>query len=79
MVEKELGAFIQRRSQKGTWTLMRARHWEECVRRYNAQRCEEMRATWVSYHAGQAARHRRRTLEGLLAYHKAQAARLCED
>jgi hypothetical protein len=38
----------------------------------------EMRAAWASYHAGQAERHRR-TLEGWIAHHEAQAVRLRED
>jgi hypothetical protein len=50
--------------------------WKASVRRYNARRREEMRAAWASYHAEQAARHRR-TLEGLVAHHETQAAKLC--
>jgi hypothetical protein len=50
----------------------------DVAKRYDAQRREEMRAAWISYHAGQARRHRR-TLEALIEDHKAQAARLCED
>jgi hypothetical protein len=52
--------------------------WKESVRHYNAQRREEMRAAWFSYHAGKAARDHR-TLEGLIAHHEEQTARLCED
>jgi hypothetical protein len=52
--------------------------WKESVRAYAARRREALRAAWTSYHEGQAERHRR-TLEGLIAHHEAQAAKLCED
>jgi hypothetical protein len=51
--------------------------WKESVRAYTARRREEMRAAWASYHAEQAARHRR-TLEDLIDRHETQAAKLCE-
>ena len=51
--------------------------WKASVRGYNAQRHEEMRAAWTSYHEGQAERHRR-TLQDLIAHHEEQAAKLCE-
>jgi hypothetical protein len=44
---------------------------------YTARRREEMRAAWASYHEGQAERHRR-TLQGPIAHHETQAAKLCE-
>ena len=52
--------------------------WKESVRAYTARKREEMRAAWASYHARQAARHRR-TLVGFITHHKAQAVRLCEE
>jgi hypothetical protein len=76
--EKELEAMMERSAPKGDLDPdERAELWKESVRRYNAQRREEMKAAWISYHAGQATRHRR-TLEALIEDHKAQAARLCE-
>lgn len=80
MVEKEFDAFIQRRSQKGDACDPDESEelWKESVGHYNLKRRAEMRAAWISYHAGQAARHRR-TMEALIEDHEAQAARLCED
>jgi hypothetical protein len=76
MVEKELEAFIQRRSQKGEMDPdEREELWQSSVRAYTARRREEMKAAWASYHAGQAARHRR-TLGDLIAHHEEQAAKL---
>jgi hypothetical protein len=51
--------------------------WKASVRAYTSRRREEMRAAWASYHAEQAARHRR-TLEDLIDRHETQAAKLCE-
>ena len=77
-VEKQLDAMIQRRARKGEVDLdEREALWQVSVRRYNARRREEMRAAWASYHAEQAARHRR-TLEDLIDRHETQAAKLCE-
>jgi hypothetical protein len=78
MVEAELNRLIERRSSREIDPDEREALWQESLRRYNARRREEMRAAWASYHAGQAARHRR-TLEGLIAHHEKQAARLRED
>lgn len=44
------------------------------VRRYNASKCEEMRAAWCEHHEGQAARLRA-VLESLIALHEEQAER----
>jgi hypothetical protein len=78
MVEKQLDAMIQRRARKGDVDPdEREELWKASVRRYNARRREEMRAAWASYHAEQAARHRR-TLEDLIDRHETQAAKLCE-
>jgi len=78
MVEAELNRFIERHSSRKMDPYEREELWQKSVRAYTARRREEMRAAWASYHAGQAARHRR-TLEGLIAHHEAQAARLRED
>ena len=78
MVEAELNRLIERHSSLEMDTYEREELWQKSVRAYTARRREEMRAVWASYHAGQAARHRR-TLEGLIAHHEAQAARLRED
>jgi hypothetical protein len=48
------------------------------VRAYTARQHAEIRTEWERYHRDQAERHRR-TLEGLIAHHEAQAARLCES
>ena len=78
LVEKELDTLIERRSRKGEVDPdEREELWKQSVRRYTARMREEMRAAWTSYHEGQAERHRR-TLEGLIAHHEAQAAKLCE-
>ena len=76
-VEKELDAFIERRSRKDPDADEREELWKASVRRYNARRREEMRAAWTSYHEGQAERHRR-TLQDLIAHHEMQAAKLCK-
>ncbi|MBA2618464.1 MAG: hypothetical protein H0U91_09900 [Rubrobacter sp.] len=47
----------------------------ESVRRFNARVREENRAAWCDFHHSQAERHKR-TLEGLVAHHEAEAARL---
>jgi len=78
MVEKQLDAMIVRRARKGDVDPdEREEAWKASVWAYTARRREEMRAAWASYHEGQAERHRR-TLEGLIAHHEAQAAKLCE-
>jgi hypothetical protein len=48
------------------------------VRRHHAQRREEMRAAWCSYHRA-AAERARRTLEALIAQHEQQAQMLEDD
>ncbi len=52
--------------------------YRESVRRFNERRRRENRAAWYGWHMDQAERHRR-TLEGLIAHHEAQAARLCGE
>jgi hypothetical protein len=78
MVEAELNRLIERHSSREMDTYERGELWQKSVRAYTARRREEMRAAWASYHAGRAARHRR-TLDGLIAHHEKQAARLRED
>jgi hypothetical protein len=79
MAEKQLDALIERRSRKGEVDRdENGELWNASVRRYTTRRREEMRVACASYHAGQVARHRR-TLQGLIAHHKAQAVRLRED
>jgi hypothetical protein len=78
LIEKELDAMIERRSRKGDVDPdEREELWKTSVQAYTAHKREEMRAAWTSYHEGQAERHRR-TLEGLIAHHETQAAKLCE-
>jgi hypothetical protein len=79
MVEKELDAMIERRSQKGeTDPDEREELWKESVRRHNERIQEENRRAWAAFHEDQAERHRR-TLEELIAHHEMQAARLCGE
>jgi hypothetical protein len=52
--------------------------WAESVRKYNRARREEYRSAWSTYHADQAARHRR-TLEELIRYHEDRAQELMTD
>ncbi len=52
--------------------------WAESVRRYNLRRTADRRLAWAEHHRQQAARLRR-TLEGLIARHEAQAAQLEAD
>jgi hypothetical protein len=80
-VEHELDAFIsrrgkQRRQTEGEQPALEV--WMESERRYDEHRRQENRLAWREYHQDQAERHRR-TLEGLIRHHEAQAARLCEE
>jgi hypothetical protein len=74
-VEAELDRLVERRhdlrvAEEGE----RPEHevWTESERRYDAIRRAEIRAAWVDYHEGQAARHRG-VLEALVAHHEAEA------
>jgi hypothetical protein len=78
IVEAELNRLIERHSSRERDPYEREEFWQKSVRAYTARRRKEMRPAWASYHAGQAAHHRR-TLEALIEDHEAQAARLCED
>ena len=77
VVEAELDRLIERRSSRELDPDEREELWKASVRAYTARRREELRAAWVTYHAGQAERHRR-TLENLISHHEEQAA-LLED
>jgi hypothetical protein len=56
-VEKELDAFIERRSRQKDPD-EESEMWRQSVRAYTARRREEMRAAWCEHHQGQAARLR---------------------
>ncbi len=77
-VEKELDAFIERRSRNEPDPDGLEASYAESVRTYNAAREAERRAEWYSYHLDQAERLRR-TMEPLIALHEARAAALCEE
>ena len=51
--------------------------WKASARTYTARRREEMRAAWCEHHQLQAERLRA-TLEGLIARHEEQAAKLID-
>src|SRR5215210_5338182 len=51
--------------------------YEESTRRYQEQMRARARYEWGLHHTAQAERLRR-TLEGLIAHHETQAAKLCE-
>jgi hypothetical protein len=74
-VESELRRLIEKRhdlrvAEEGE----RPEHeaWLASERRYDARRRAENGAAWLAFHEGQAARHRG-VLEGLVAYHEAEA------
>jgi hypothetical protein len=75
MVEKQLGALIQRRARKGDVDPdEREELWKASVRRYHARREEELRAAWCEHHQEQAARFKA-VLEGHISRHEAEAER----
>ena len=78
-VDAELDRFISKRASQDRQPDLDEQEelWKASVRAYAIRRREELRAAWASYHEGQAERHRR-ALEGLIAHHEAQAAKLCE-
>jgi hypothetical protein len=78
MVEKELDAFIERRSRREPTPDELEPSYAESVRRYNARRRKEIAAQWYAYHADQAERLRR-TMEPLIAFHEAKARELLEE
>jgi hypothetical protein len=75
MAEKQLDAFIERRSRKGDADPDEIEPgYRESVRRFNARREQEMRTAWCEHHQGQAARLKA-VLEGLISRHEAEAER----
>jgi hypothetical protein len=77
LVEKELEAFIEKRSRKEPKIDAREELWKASVRRYNVSKEAERRVAWSDYHRGQAERLRR-TMERLAAVHERQAIKLLE-
>jgi hypothetical protein len=75
MVEKELDALITRRHDHRVSSevhMPSEEMYEESTRRYQEQVRSQDRAEWHLHHTGQAERLRR-TLENLIAFHKAEA------
>ncbi len=77
-IEKELEAFIEKRSRKEPERDAREELWKESVRAYHASKEAERRAAWATYHAAQATRLRR-TMERLAAVHETRAQQLLEE
>ena len=80
-VEADLDRFIRTRLdrrvvEEGERPALEA--WQESERRYEERRRRENRAAWYGWHLDQAERHRR-TLEGLIARHEDEAAKLMES
>jgi hypothetical protein len=78
-VEAELGSFISRRHDErvrseGSFAGGEEALWAESERRHQAKRKHLVRLEWHAFHCGQAERHRR-TLESLISFHEAEAAR----
>ena len=78
MIEKELDAFIERRSRQSTEQRPEEVMYAESVRRYNAARSKERRAEWYAYHADQAERLRR-SMTVLVAFYEDKARQLLEE
>ncbi len=77
-VEKELEAFIEKRSRKEPKLDAQEELWKASVRRYNHAREAERRVAWSDYHRVHAERLRR-TLEPLIAFHEAKARALSSE
>jgi hypothetical protein len=74
-VESELRRLIEKRHDRRVaeeGERQAGEIWMDSERRYDARRRAENGAAWLAYHEGQAARHRG-VLEGLVAYHEAEA------
>jgi hypothetical protein len=76
-VEKELNNLITRRSEPKDLE-EESEAWQESERRHEEQRRLQARYEWHLYHTAQAERLRR-TLEGLIADHEEQAAKLTKE
>ncbi len=74
MVEAELTRLIEKRAALEDPEAKEAL-WLASVERYDTRRRDELRAEWCEYHRGQAERLRR-TVEPLIAFHEARAAKL---
>jgi hypothetical protein len=77
-IEKELEAFIAKRSRQEPDRHERAEAWKASVRAYNLAREAERRALWADYHRVHAERLRR-TVEPLIAHHEAKARALLSE
>src|SRR5215203_5975410 len=75
-VEAELDRLIQRRSRQKDPD-QESQLWRESVKRYEEKRRQIARLEWHLHHTAQAERLRR-TLEGLIAHHEEQAAKLMD-
>jgi light-regulated signal transduction histidine kinase (bacteriophytochrome) len=76
MVEKELDGMTERRSRQKDPD-EESELWQASVRAYEEKRRQAARLEWHLHHTAQAERLRR-TLEGLIAHHEEQAAKLME-
>ncbi len=74
-VDKELDAFIERRSRREPTPDELEPAYAESVKVYNAAREAERRAAWSDFHRVHAERLRRTSTE-LIAFHEARAAAL---
>jgi hypothetical protein len=77
MVEKELDNLITRRSKQKD-PEEASETWQASERRHEEQRRLQARYEWHLHHTAQAERLRR-TLEGLIADHEEQAAKLTKE
>jgi len=76
--DAELTRMIERRARNGEVDPdEREKLWKASVARHNARRRTENCQAWASFHERQAERFRR-TMEPLIAFHKARAATLLE-
>jgi ABC-type phosphonate transport system ATPase subunit len=76
MVEKELGAMIERRSRQKD-PQEDSDLWQESAKAYEEKRRQMARLEWHLHHTAQAERLRR-TLEALASHHEEQAAKLAK-
>jgi hypothetical protein len=76
--ERDLDAFINRRSRVKEKANAEEAAWAESTRRYNARRRERNRQEWRAYHLNQADCLERTAAE-LAARHRAKAERLIEQ
>jgi len=75
MMEKELDAFIERRSRKGEVDPdEQEEFWMESVRRFRERQRRENRARWYGFHLHMHELHSR-----LAGEHAQKAEALCED